>query len=306
MKKYFPSLKKGKPYVTEAKLINGDCNDMLKHISDCSVDFVVTDPPYGISQLNHDWDLKKIEESTKKSELTTCTVKSIPVGMKFDPDDAKNLGKFLTITSSELFRVLKPGGFCIVFSQARSAHHVALAFENSGFEIRDQLIWDYGAGQGKAQGVQNFIRKNKTLTEEEKQKFIIKFEGFKTPQLTPTFETMWLCQKPKIGTFLDNYLSYGVGLVDFRNGSKKVKFEHKKPSQDERSESGNHPTLKPVSLIEELINVFSPENGIVLDSFMGSGTTGVACMKTKRNFIGIEKDKKYYESAAIRISKYNF
>lgn len=291
--------------MTEAKLINGDCNEMLKYIGDSTIDFVVTDPPYGISQLNHEWNLSKIEQSTKKSELTTCTVKSIPVGMKFNPDDAKNLGKFLTITSYELYRVLKPGGFCIVFSQARSAHHVALAFENSGFEIRDQLIWDYGAGQGKAQGVQNFIRKNKTLTQEEKERFINKFEGFKTPQLTPTFETMWLCQKPKVGTFLDNYLSYGVGLVDFRNGSKKVKFEHKKPSQEERNESGNHPTLKPISLIEDLINVFCPQSGVVLDSFMGSGTTGVACMKTNRNFIGIEKDKKYYESASMRISKYN-
>jgi len=291
--------------MTEAKLLHGDCNIMLSHIHYSTVDFVVIDPPYGISQLNHEWNSTKIEESTKKSELKTCTVKSIPVGMKFNPNDAKELGKFLNLTSTELFRVLKPGAFCIVFSQARSCHHVAIAFENSGFEIRDQLIWNYGAGQGKAQGVQNFIRKNKTLSEEQKQNYILKFEGFKTPQLTPTFETMWLCQKPKNGTFFDNYLKHGVGLVDFRNGSKKVSFDHKKPSQEERNESGNHPTLKPVSLIKELVDIFSPEKGIVLDCFMGSGTTGVACMKTNRNFIGIEKDKKHFDSASSRISKYN-
>ena len=62
-----------------------------------------------------------------------------------------------------------------------------------------------------------------------------------------------------------------------------------------------HPTQKPISLMEYLIKQYTNENDIVLDPFMGSGTTGVACKELNRNFIGIEKDVKYYELAKNRI-----
>ena len=64
-------------------------------------------------------------------------VKNIPVGMKFDPRDARKLGEFLYGIFVELKRALKPGGFCIVFSQARSCHHVGVSLENAGFELRE-------------------------------------------------------------------------------------------------------------------------------------------------------------------------
>ena len=65
-----------------------------------------------------------------------------------------------------------------------------------------------------------------------------------------------------------------------------------------------HPTVKPVPLCEHFINTFTNEGETVLDNCMGSGTTGVACKKTGRNFIGIEKDEKYYELAVRRVSEY--
>lgn len=64
-----------------------------------------------------------------------------------------------------------------------------------------------------------------------------------------------------------------------------------------------HPNEKPVPLIETLINQCVGTNGTVLDLFMGSGTTGVACKKLKRNFIGIELDKKYFDIAEKRINE---
>ena len=63
----------------------------------------------------------------------------------------------------------------------------------------------------------------------------------------------------------------------------------------------NHPTVKPVALMEYLIKLITPPNGTVLDPFMGSGTTGVACVKTNRNFIGIELDEAYFQLAKKRI-----
>ena len=64
-----------------------------------------------------------------------------------------------------------------------------------------------------------------------------------------------------------------------------------------------HPTQKPVSLMEYLIKTYTIEGEIVLDNTMGSGTTGVACVNTNRNFIGIEKDEKYFAIAEKRINE---
>ena len=66
--------------------------------------------------------------------------------------------------------------------------------------------------------------------------------------------------------------------------------------------SGLHPTQKPIELSEYLIRTYTNKNDLVLDFTMGSGTTGVACKRTNRNFIGIEKDKEYFEIAKERIN----
>jgi site-specific DNA-methyltransferase (adenine-specific) len=66
----------------------------------------------------------------------------------------------------------------------------------------------------------------------------------------------------------------------------------------------NHPTEKPVDLLEYLIKTYSNEGETILDNTMGSGSTGIACIKTNRNFIGIEQDDKYFEIAQNRVNKY--
>jgi len=65
-----------------------------------------------------------------------------------------------------------------------------------------------------------------------------------------------------------------------------------------------HPTQKPILLLEYLIKTYTSVGDIVLDNTMGSGSTGVACKKTGRHFIGIEKDEKYFEIAVSRVSAY--
>jgi site-specific DNA-methyltransferase (adenine-specific) len=66
---------------------------------------------------------------------------------------------------------------------------------------------------------------------------------------------------------------------------------------------GIHPTLKPVDLMEFLVQSFTNENDIVLDPFMGAGSTAIACIKHNRRFIGIEKDKKFFDVAVKRIKE---
>ena len=65
-----------------------------------------------------------------------------------------------------------------------------------------------------------------------------------------------------------------------------------------------HETQKPVKLIEYLLKTYSNENDVVLDNTMGSGTTGIGCINTKRHFIGIEKEEKYYNMAVSRINNH--
>ena len=72
-----------------------------------------------------------------------------------------------------------------------------------------------------------------------------------------------------------------------------------------KQQKGLHATQKPVDLIEYLILTYTNENFVVFDPTMGSGTTGIACLNTNRNFIGIELDKEYYSVAKDRIEKHN-
>jgi len=91
---------------------------------------------------------------------------------------------------------------------------------------------------------------------------------------------------------------------------KKTLNEYQNPSEGRTaSKSGapmknNHPTVKPLSLMEYLIKLVTRENAIVLDPFLGSGTTAIACVKLNRQFIGIEKEAEYIKIAEARIKPF--
>ena len=104
------------------------------------------------------------------------------------------------------------------------------------------------------------------------------------------------CQKS--GRVSDNWKG-GLGNVITNNESG---LRHPKTIQKfNRDKGGLHPTQKPVALLEYLIKTYTNENDLVLDNCMGSGSTGVACVNTNRNFIGIELDEKYFNIAKERI-----
>ena len=74
-----------------------------------------------------------------------------------------------------------------------------------------------------------------------------------------------------------------------------------KPSKKEKGKINTHITVKPIKLIEHLIRLFSKKGSLVLDPFLGSGTTALACKNSERNCIGIEINKEYYEIALKRV-----
>jgi site-specific DNA-methyltransferase (adenine-specific) len=90
----------------------------------------------------------------------------------------------------------------------------------------------------------------------------------------------------------------GSGHSSWNGGGRRNEFRHNTNQPDRE---GTHPTEKPVPLMLELVELFSNEGDTILDPFMGSGTTGVACVKRGRNFIGIEIDPKYFDLACRRI-----
>lgn len=281
-------------------LIQCDCREVLPKLPDSCIDLVVTDPPYFIDRMDSGWDDSRLAGSAAKSGV----IGGLPVGMKFDRRQGAALQNFMLPVASELLRVLKPGGFCLVFSHARLYHRMAMALDEAGFEIRDMLAWKY-EGQAKAFSQAHFIRKNPSLSEKEKANLIAEMAGYKTPQLKPQMEPIVLAQKPRDGTFVENWVKYGLGLVNFNES-----LDGKCPGnvmEVSKHEPGKakieHLTVKPMRLISHLINLFSREGQIVLDPFAGSGTHGVAALKNRRRFIGLEQEGKYIEIAQARFCR---
>lgn len=279
----------------------GDSFELLKTLPDNSVDFCLTDPPYFIDGLGDEWDPDEIEA---KSNGDKSTVKSLPGGMRFDPQQGVRFEEFMTLISHEVYRVLKPGAFYVAFSQARLYHRLGIAVENAGFELRDMMGWTY-QGQAKAFGMDHIIRKQKTMTEAEKAQLSKELQGWKTPQLKPMIEPMCLAQKPLDGKFIDNWQKWGVGLVNTNirtEGFPGNLMPYPKPKKSEKGEYNTHVSVKPVALCEHLIGLFTQPNQTILDPFLGSGTTLVASELTGRNCVGFEISKKYYDIIKLRLA----
>ena len=290
----------------DMQIFNEDCQKGLRVLHDNSIDFIVTDPPYFIDGMGDEWNDMKLKNKAKKSGV----IGGLPVGMRFDRVQGERLQAFMNPIAKEFLRILKPGGFCVVFSQARLYHRMAMSLDLAGFEIRDMLVWKY-EGQAKAFSQSHFIKKDKNLTDKQKETLIKELEGYKTPQLKPQIEPMVLAQKPKEGTFVQNWQKYHLGLMNTKeslNGKfpSNVMEISKHTRNFESEEKIEHLTRKPVRLISHLIRLFTQEGQVVLDPFMGSGAHAIAALQNHRKFIGYEIEKKYFEMARQRIEKESY
>ena len=293
------------------ELIN--CLDGMKHLPENSVDMVCTDPPYFLDGLGNDWDKNKIDKKGASS-----VVGNLPKGMKFDRKQSKKFHDFYSDVSKEVFRVLKPGGAFISFSSPRLYHSMAMAVEENGFEIRDMMAWVYTQSQVKAFSQNHIIEKDKIKTREEKDNLKELCKDWRTPQLKPAIEPMCLAVKPIEGRYIDNFEKYGTGLLNTSEETKvddkfpsnvmtveegvldKV-FLVKKPSKTEKGDFNTHLSVKPVELVQHLIQLFTKKDAIVLDPFMGSGTTAIAAVNCGRNYIGFDINNEYIEISNKRL-----
>ena len=279
----------------ENKIIHGDCREELCTLPHNSIHLVVTDPPYFLDGFDNQWKKGKVQEKT------TGAIGGLPRGMKFDPAQGRMLQSFMTSVNEPLIKVIRPGAYALIFSQPRLVHRMAVSLEDVGFEIRDIYAWFFTRNaQTKAFGMNHFID-NLNENETVKESLKIQLKGKKTPQLRPMFELIILAQKPKDGTFVENWLSHRTGLVNIE-----TELNYEKPKTlmhvEKPTHKREHPTEKPIKLIEHLIKLFSDPGQIVLDPFLGSGTTAVAAKNTKRHYTGIEINKEYIDLSNHRLN----
>ena len=295
---------------------NVDCMEYLKNIKDNSIDCVITDPPYFIDKLDNNWSSKNIKEDKKNSHI-----KHLPKGMKFDKKQVKKLYEYYLELSKLLFNKMKPGAYFLSFSSPRLYHSIAMACEIAGFEIRDMINWTYTQAMPKGMSMTHIIKKMKDLTDEQKNKLIEEYKDFKTPQVRSCFEPICVAMKPMGTTFMKNELNFKTGMIDFSqkvgisrdrtpaniitteeyNESYDKNFLVSKPTKKEKGANNTHITVKPIALMEHLVKLFSKENALVLDPFVGSGTTAIACKNTNRKCIGCEINTEYYNIALERV-----
>ena len=298
------------------RIICADALKLLPQIEENSIDVVLTDPPYFLDKLDNNWNHEEVSNQNNQ-----YTIKSLPAGMKFDREQGKRFYAWYLDISKEIFRILKPGGFFFSFSSPRLYHRMASAIDDAGFEIRDGFMWLYTQNQAKAMGVDHFIRKM-NIDEKAKQKIREKLNGWKTPQIKSCFEPIAIAQKPADQTYLNNMLKHGVGLfntnvrigdnmypanvftVESINELIDKAFLLPKPTKKEKGEYNDHKTVKPLAICEYLIKLSAfSKNAVILDPFIGSGTTAVAAKKLGKNYIGIDTNEKYVKIVERRLKE---
>ena len=280
-----------------ASVQHADCRTALPLLEANSVSLILTDPPYFTDGMGAGWNSEKLRRRVKPG-----VVGSLPAGMKFSVQQGIDLQEFLGPIARQWRRVLRPGGFCLVFSQNRLCHRVAIALETVGFEIRDVLLWQY-EGQAKAFTQDHFVRKSK-LPAAEKTRLIGKLAGRKTPQLKPQGEMIVLAQAPREGTFVENWDKWETGLIDVSDPLlDSARFPGTVIAAKKPRERYGHMTAKPVDLLRHLIRIFSAPRSLVLDPFAGSGSTGVAAILESRVFHGFEIEAEMAARAQQRLNE---
>ena len=125
-------------------IVNADCIEHLKTIEDNHFDSVVTDPPYHLTSI-----AKRFTNSTEAKHGKDGSFQRLSKGFMGKEWDGGDIA-FRKETWELALKLLKPGGHLLAFSASRNYHRMAVAIEDAGFEIRDQMMWLYGSGFPKS------------------------------------------------------------------------------------------------------------------------------------------------------------
>jgi site-specific DNA-methyltransferase (adenine-specific) len=301
------------------RLIEGDALALLAKLPDACIDAIIADPPYGIDLGGEAWD-------------------RFGNGGLAAPEAFE---RWTRVWATECLRVLKPGGHLLAFGAPRTFHRLAAGVEDSGLQVRDQLLWIYAQGLPKSGRLPG---------------------GLGT--LKPAYEPILLARKPLEGRTIDNLERFGTGalnidatrisetgywpahlalshaqdcrddacasdcpvrLLNRQRGDLSRLFFCAKATRREREAGCEqlplrsvqlytgkrhsprlvrnlHPTVKPLELMRWLVRLVTPAGGTVLDPFCGSGSTGAAAVLEERRFLGIEREPEYVDISGARLT----
>ena len=285
-------------------IINGDCINELKKIPDESIDLIIADPPYW-KVINEKWDYQWRTEN----------------------DYIEWSKKWFT----EAHRVLKKGGSFYLFGYFRMlALLLPELVDKNGFELRQQIIIDKGMRSISGRATKNykmfpnvtesilFLVKNSKPFIKDFLKKQQKKMGLSSKQINEKLGVksngggMWsiytgknVCEQiptKELWLKLQNVLNFDLPYEEIGiTFNPQMGYTDVWRDIDFYKEKRFHSTQKPIKLIERLIIASSKENMIVLDPFLGAGSTVLAAHKLGRKYIGIELDKDYYKISKERL-----
>ena len=307
------------------KLYNGDCLEIMKNIPDKSIDLVLTDPPYNIGIAK--WDKIKNYVEWFGKILKECERVLKDNGtLYFFHNDMEQISQIMEyIRQNTNFRynsfiIWDKGNFrSLSWKNPSDKNKLRCWFnkceyclvytfqDQSGLERVMLDVNNFKSLRGYFEKVQNFLRLNKkTIIEKIGQNADHCFRWNSSQWDLPTAETY--NQLIDI-LHIDNMPDFRE-YEDLRREYEDLRYTHNLDenhnnlwiSKEPRNNGKLHPTQKPIDILERIIKTSSNEGDVILDMFMGSGSTGVACMNTGRKFIGIELDPKYFAISEERIN----
>lgn len=274
-------------------LHGGDCFAVLDALPANSVDSVVTDPPYHLTSIVRRFGAEGAAPAKDYSgarETATGAYARASRGFMGKTWDGGDIA-FRAELWRKVLRVLKPGGHLAAFSGTRTYHRMAVAIEDAGFEIRDQLAWAYGSGFPKSHDVSKAIDKaqigvvrgragragragnsfGQEYERNPKEPAISDdaqaWDGWGTA-LKPAWEPICLARKPLIGTVAENVLAHGVGglnvdgcriaTADDLNGGT---YSGSRRLRDAYTSSDSHPGATPLNRLANGAGAFVPPLG---------------------------------------------
>ena len=318
------------------KLFCGDCLQVLKTLEAESVDSVVTDPPYGLSFMDRKWDY----EVPSVEIWEQCLRVLKPGGHLLAFAGARTQHRMCVNIEDAGFEIrdmiawVYGTGFPKSMNVSKAIDGQLLNGRSDSLSIKkvnEERPGEAVVRSNTVNGHRGFVgadnagqsvKRDQPATPEAQQ-----WDGWGTA-LKPALEPITVARKPFKGTVANNVLEHGTGAINIDGcrvgddigrwpanlihdgsdgpcellGDAARFFYCAKANKKDREEGNSHPTVKPTDLMAYLCRLVTPPGGIVLDPFMGSGSTGKAAMQEGFNFVGIEREQNYFDIAEKRLA----
>jgi len=272
------------------EIYHGDSFSMLETRAENSIHAIVTDPPYGVKEYTDVekaklrsgkggvWRIPPSFDGFQRSPLPRFTV--------LDDEDIAALRAFFVNFAKHALRVLVPGGHVMIATNPLLSQYVYVPMMEAGFEKRGEII-----------------RLVQTMRGGDRPKNA--HEEFHDVSVMPrsAWEPWGLFRKPIEGRVQDNLRKWGTGGLRRVSGHEPfLDVIRSAPARNGEREIINHPSLKPQAFMRQLVRAALPlGKGVILDPFMGSGSTIAAASAIGYSSIGIEKDSAYFTAASKAI-----